>query len=177
MPVVLLTSNLIATTSCPAGKGKLDFFDTECKGLQLEIRASGGRTWYLRYFDQRGRQRQLKLADFRDLDLKQARLKANRLRREIAMGASPAEEKDISRAVPTLARFMEEAYLPFAMAYKRSWKNDISYLKHHILPVFGSKFLDELTKPEIMSFHKAMRDRGYAPATANRCLMHTPVQK
>lgn len=170
MPVVLLTSKLIAATSCPVGQGKLDLFDTECKGLQLEIRASGGRTWYLRYADRRGRQRQLKLADFRDFDLKQARIKATRLRREIAMGSSPAEEKDIVRAVPTLARFMEETYLPFAMAYKRSWKNDTSYLKHHLYPKFGSKFLDEITQSEIINFHKTMRDSGYAPATANRCL-------
>ena len=139
MPVVQLTAILVDKTACPPGKGKLDLFDTHCKGLQLEIRASGGKTWYLRYSDRRGRQRQLRLADLRDLDLKQARSKANQMRREIALGAAPAEERDIVRSVPTFKAYMRDTYLPFARAYKRSWKNDVSYLKIHLLPAFGSK--------------------------------------
>ena len=170
MPVVLLTANLVDKTACPPGKGKLDLFDSDCKGLQLEVRASGGKTWYLRYSDRRGRQRQMKLADLRDLDLKHARSMANRLRREIAFGGAPAEERDIIRSVPTLDRFMRDTYLPFARSYKRSWKNDESYLKVHLSPAFGTKYLDEITKKDVMAFHYDMRQRGYAPATANRCL-------
>ena len=60
--------------------------------------------------------------------------------------------------------------MPFVKAYRRSWKNDVSYLKHHLFPAFGSKFLDEITKKDVLAFHNSMRLKGYAPATANRCL-------
>ena len=170
MPVVLLTAILVKNTTCPIGKGKQDLFDTQCKGLLLEIRASGGKTWYLRYSDHRGRQRQLKLADLRDLDLRQARNKANQLRRQIALGAAPAEDRTAARSVPTFKAYMQDTYMPFARAYKRSWKNDISYLKVHLYTAFGAKYLDEITKTDVLKFHNDMRQRGYAPATANRSL-------
>jgi hypothetical protein len=67
----------------------------------LEIRASGGKTWYLRYTDARGRKRQLRIADARDLSLEQARRQADHLRGQIALGIDPAAEKATMRAVPT----------------------------------------------------------------------------
>lgn len=43
MPVTCPSANLVRNAACPNGKGKIDYFDTNCKGLLLEIRASGER--------------------------------------------------------------------------------------------------------------------------------------
>ena len=171
MPVVTLTANLIRTASCPPGKGKVDYFDDRRTGLLFEVRASGGKTWYLRYTDARGAQRQHRIANASDIPLDQARKAATELRGQIAQGHDPSEQKAILRSVPTFATFMAERYMPFVKGYKKSWDCDDSLLRNHLLPVLGKKHLDEITKHDVISFHHGMRDRGYAAGTCNRCLI------
>ena len=92
MPVVNLTQQVLKTLSCPADCKKVDYFDSSCKGLLLELRVSGGRTYYLRFTDERGRNRQLKLGDARDISLSQAKQLADKKRNQIAMGQDPAAD-------------------------------------------------------------------------------------
>jgi hypothetical protein len=139
--------------------------------LLLEVRASGGKTWYLRYTDGRGRKRQLRIADARDLSLEQARRQADRLRGRIALGEDPAQERTALRAVPTFAEFVEDRYLPFVKGYKRSWKTDESLLRNHLIPRLGSRHLDEITKNDIIAIHHGRRADGAAPGSANRLLI------
>lgn len=171
MPVIALSANKVRAATCPVTKGKIDYFDAHCKGLQLEVRVSGGKTWYLRYTDARGKQHQLRLADAADLSLDQARKKADELRGQIALGIDPAAEKVTLRAVPTFADFMAERYMPFVKGYKRSWMSDDSYLRNHLLPTLGKKHLDVITKHDVIVLHHGMRAKGYALATCNRCLI------
>lgn len=171
MPTQLLSSSMVLALTCPDGKKKLDIFDTKTKGLLLEVRASGGKTYYLRYQDGRSKTRQLKLADALDASLSQARSLADKVRSKIALGSDPSAEKAIARQVPTFAEFAALRYLPFAMGYKRSWRSDDSYLRNHLLPNFGKKHMDEITKHDVISFHHGMRAKNYALGTCNRCLV------
>ena len=171
MPVVTLTANLIRTASCPPGKGKVDYFDDRRTGLLFEVRASGGKTWYLRYTDARGAQRQHRIANAADMSLEQARKVATELRGQIAIGNDPGVLKAILRTVPKFSDFMVNRYMPFVKGYKKSWNSDDSYLRNHLLPVFSEKHLDEITKHDVISFHHGLRAKGYALGTANRCLI------
>jgi hypothetical protein len=47
MPTVTLDANTVRTATCPADKKKLDLYDTTIPGFVLEVRPSGGKTWYL----------------------------------------------------------------------------------------------------------------------------------
>jgi integrase len=171
MPKTQLTPQLVKQTSCPTGKVKCDLFDSNCKGLMIEIRATGGKTYYLRYKDHRGRARQLKIADERDLSLGQARQMALTLRTKIALGEDPREEKATAKQSPTFATFMAERYMPFVKGYKKSWDCDDSLLRNHLLPALGKKHLDEISKHDVISFHHGMRAKGYAVGTCNRGLI------
>jgi integrase len=171
MPVIALSAKVIKTLACPPGKAKVDFHDAACKGLMLEIRESGGSTWYLRFSNLRGNQRQLRIADTRDLSLEQARKRADELRAKIALGQDPCEEKAALRLMPTFAEFVAERYMPFIKVDKKSWSADDSYLRNHLLPAFGTLPLDGITKHQVISFHHGMREKGYAPGTCNRCLV------
>ncbi|EQD75151.1 integrase family protein, partial [mine drainage metagenome] len=93
MSTVKLTPLVIKNSTCPQEKQKHDLFDTGCKGLLLEVRQSGGRTFYLRYTDDRGKQRQYRIGDPTAISLAQARKKADELRGQIALGIDPAAEK------------------------------------------------------------------------------------
>lgn len=171
MPKMILSTRFVQTAACPPDKAKQDIFDLGCKGLMLEIRASGGKTYYLRYSDKRGRIRQLRLADQRDISLSQARQLADTKRAEIALGRDPAEEKATLRKVRTLEAFMLESYLPHIKTYKRAWLADDSYLRNHILPALGRQYLDEIKATDLIKFQHAMREKGYALGTCNRCVV------
>lgn len=171
MATALLSKTFIASASCPSGLKKYDVFDQGCKGLLPEIRPTGYKAYYLRYTDQRGKQRQLKIADARDLSLEQARKKAEQLRAQIALGNDPSAEKKIAESVPTLAEFALERYLPNVKGYKKSWRSDVSYLNNQILPVLGKKHLDELTRKDVIDFHHGLKAKGYKPGTCNRSLI------
>lgn len=171
MPKKLLDHKFVQSAVCPEGKGKIDYFDMGCKGLQLEVRTSGGKTWYLRYMNERGKVRQLRIADVRDMSLADARKRADLLRGKVAVGQDPAEQKVAIRQVPTFEEFIEKRYMPFVKGYKRSWKTDESLLKNHLLPVFGKRHLDEIGRHEIIEMHHARRQDGASPASANRLLV------
>lgn len=173
MPVIELNSKVLKTLQCPEGVGKIDFHDKGCKGLMLEARKSGRHTYYLRYRDPRGKQRQFRIADVRDLPLEQARKRADELRGQIAMGIDPAVQKAEFRAVPTLDSFVQERYLPYVKGYKRSWGTDESLLRNHILPRFGKRHLDEISKQDIVTMHHERKNAGAAPGSANRLLILT----
>ena len=89
----------------------------------------------------------------------------------IALGQDPDEQRRILRQVPTFAEFMADRYMPFVKGYKRSWASDDSYLRNQLLPIFGKKHLDEITKHDVIALHHGMRAKGYALGTCNRCLI------
>ena len=62
----------------------------------------------------------------------------------------PAEEKSQLRKTPTFASFIEEQYLPYVKSYKRSWDTDVSLLKNHLLPRFSNRYMDEITRQDII---------------------------
>jgi integrase len=171
MPKLSLTPSLVSNAICPAEAKRVDFFDTSTKGLVLEVRKSGGKTYYLRYQNQRGKTRQLRLADAKDVTLSQARTLADKARNKIAMGEDPCDDKALLRQVPTFGQFIEDQYLPFVKNYKRSWDTDVSLLKNHLLPRFANKHLDAITRQDIVKMHHERRASGAAPGTANRLLI------
>lgn len=170
MPKLLLNQDYVKISKCPEGKKKLDIFDSACKGLMLEIRETGGKTWYLRYTNHRGKTRQLKLCDAHDLPLSQARTLAEKHRGSIAMGRDPAEEKLIARQAPTMREFFTDHYLPFIKTYKKSWGTDRSLFENHILPAFKCRYLNEITKQEVIAFITKYKET-HAPASCNRLLI------
>ena len=171
MPKAHLTLQLIKQTVCPDGKAKCDLFDSNCKGLMVEIRQTGRKTYYLRYQNGRGRTRQLKIADERDVTLSQARQLADGLRNKIAIGEDPLDDKAVQRQVPTFADFIADQYMPYVKSYKRSWDTDVSILKNHLLPRFGKRYMDEITRQDIVKIHGDRKASGAAAGSANRLLI------
>ena len=171
MPVLQLSQGFVKTCASPPNTGKVDYHDSSCKGLMLEVRGGGGKTWYLRYKDTRGKQRQLRLADARDISLAQARALADKTRAEIAMGNDPVAKKAEIKATPTFEKFARESYIPFVKAYKRSWDSDESLIRNHLLPKLGKKHLDEITKLDIIAIHHGRKAAGAAAGSANRLLI------
>lgn len=169
MPIVSLNADFVRTVACP-DKGKTDYYDQAITGFILECRASGGKTFSLRYRDPHGKQCQHKIGDAQSISYDKARQAAQTLRSRVVLGESPSEERKTKRAIPTLAEFAAERYMPFVKGYKVSWDSDDSYLRNHLLPKFGACHLDEITQQTVIEFHHGMRAE-YALATCNRMVI------
>jgi integrase len=171
MSKITLTPSNVQSAKCPADKRKLDLFDQRTKGLLLEVRVTGGKTYYIRYTSARGKVCQLKLADARDVTLAQARQLADQTRNKLAMGEDPKEAKADLRAVPTFAKFVEEDFLPHIKMHKRSWGSDVSLLNNHLLPALGHLHMDIIARRDVQRLLTSRLDMGKAPGTCDRMLI------
>ena len=61
--------------------------------------------------------------------------------------------------------------MPYVKSYKRSWDTDVSLLKNHLLPRFGKRYMDEITRQDIVKMHAERKASGAAPGSANRLLI------
>jgi integrase len=171
MTIAKLNQSIIGATVCPEGRGKVEISDSVCKGLFLEVRKSGGKTFYLRYTNNRGRQHQYRIGDAGVISLTQARQLAQQLKTQVFLGQDPIESRKAGRQTPTFAQFIDEQYLPYVKTYKRSWNTDISLLKNHLLPRFGKHHLDTITRQDIVKMHADRKASGAAAGSANRLLI------
>jgi integrase len=171
MPRVHLTRQFAQAAACPPGRPKIDFFDADQRGFMLEVRASGGKTFYQRYTDARGRERQFKLGPAEILTLDQARRKARLILAQALVGEDPQQQRRTLRETPTLSEFVRDRYLPHVKSYKRSWCTDETVLRLHILPALGAESVDQVKNEAISELLEAMRQKGYASGTTNRVLI------
>lgn len=167
MPIVQLTTHVVNTAICPPHKCKLDLYSDAVNGWVLEVRPSGGKTYYLRYRDQHGKQRQHKIGDATAISVDKARAAAQKIRARIVFGENPAEEKKSLRQIPTLAAFVRDVYLDHMKVTRRNFAPSVSFLNIHVLPKFGSFHLDQITTQNIAEAHHAMRANGYAQSQCN----------
>lgn len=171
MSVAYLTTGFVRKALCPPGRKKADFFDADQRGFLLEVRQSGGKTYYQRYTDERGRERQYKIGPADVMSLDQARRKGRQVVAEALLGADPQQKRRDMRAIPLLREFIAERYLPFVQTYKTSWQTDETVLRIHVLPRLGQLALDEIKTDAVSSLINAMRADGYAPGTMNRVIV------
>jgi integrase len=166
-----LTSSFVRNASCPFGQRKIDYFDFQQRGFLIEIRSSGRKTYYQRYCDERGRERQFKIGRADVLTTEQARRIGRSILAKALLGENPQARRQELRAIPSLAEFISDKYLPFIKTYKRSWCTDETVLRIHVLPSLGRMAMDEITAEHIVGLLARMRADGYAAATSNRVIM------
>lgn len=171
MAIIEFSASFVRQVSRPSTRKKVDYFDSAQRGFMLEVRCSGGKTYYQRYTDERGRERQYKIGPADILTLEQARRKGRQIVAEALLGADPQAKRRELRAVPKFADLVHERYLPYVRTYKNSWQTDETVLRIHILPRFGALDLDEVKTDAIADLINHMREDGYAPGTMNRVIV------
>ena len=165
------TERFVKSVAKADGKRKKLYTDDRTKGLVLEVRDTGGKTYYLRHSDDRNGQKLHKLARAEDITVADARKLADQLRRQLIMGEDPKALKAAKKAVPTFAEFTREQYIPDIKTYKKSTETDISILNNHLLPTLGRKRMDEITRGDINNILLKRWDNGGKAASVNRTLI------
>lgn len=171
MPRQKITPRLVQSAKCPPDRARITIADSQTHGLVLEVRESGGRSFYVRYRDARGTQRNFKIGDASSISLDAARRKTVEVLSQVALGEDPAKAKRVLKSVPLFQEFAVARYMPFVKGYKRSWKCDDSLLRNHILPRWGKRPLNAIKHQDVITLHHGLRESGLAAGTANRVLV------
>ena len=167
MPIVQLDATFVATAFCPPGKRKIDYYSDTLPGFLLEVRASGGSTYYQRYHDQAGRLKAYKLGSAADITFDKAKKFAMKIRSRAVVGEDPVEAKREQRAVPTYGEFASR-YLSHTATYQRSPETTDRYMRKHILTRWGKVLLSDIRQEDAAAWLGEMARKGLAAATIER---------
>ena len=167
MPKAKLDYAFAATAECEPGKTKTDWYDETITGFVLECRASGGRTYYLRYQDQGGRQKQHKIGRYQDVRFADAKKKALQLRSEVVMGGDPGASKALAKSIPLYSE-LAAMHLADAKLHQRSYADTEMYVRRHILPKWGRMRLTDINSRSVAQWLSEKQASGLAPATVEK---------
>jgi integrase len=170
MPKVDLTNSFAANAGCEVGKKKTDWYDRSVTGFVLECRCTGGKTYYLRYPDPAGRQRQIKIGRYEDITFATAKRRAVQLRSEAIVGGDPGAEKAAFKAIPTY-KILAAQHLAEAKLTQRSYTTTEMYMRCHILPRWGKVRLTDIETRAVSQWLAEKRAEGLAPATVLKIKM------
>ncbi|CAH2603761.1 Tyrosine-type recombinase/integrase [Rhodovastum atsumiense] len=159
--------NLLAVAP---GERKYRVYDLAIPGFAIEVCPSGRKTFWLRYTDPRHRRRELRLGRYGDITADQARKKAQEKRAAISLGGDPAGTRDRLAAIPTVAAYAADMFIPHAREHLRSHANYEAAIRLRIAPALGRKALDEVTPAHIAAFRRGLIDEGLSNASVNRHL-------
>jgi len=172
MPSRFLSNDLIRSLPGLVNpSGPVCFFDSETKGFMLELRASGGATFYFRYRDASGRTRLNRIGRLEDLTLADARSQAYKMRKTVEEGGDPKLESHRFRDIPSFEAFIRDRFIPHIKVRKRSWRTDEVVIRLHLMPRFGPHRLNRVARADVVSFHHDLSCKGYAAGTCNRILV------
>lgn len=167
MPKAKLDHAFVSTAECQPGKKKTDWYDETITGFVLECRCTGGRTYYLRYEDQGGRQRQHKIGRVEDITFAVARKAASRLRSEVVTGSDPGAKKALARSIPLYIE-LADMHLADAELHLRSYSSIEMCMRRHILPKWGRVRLTDIDSRVVAQWLSEKRAEGLAPATVEK---------
>jgi integrase len=167
MPKANLDYAFVATAECQPGKAKTDYYDQTVTGFVLECRSSGGGTYYLRYEDAAGRQKQHKIGRVEDVTFAAAKKAAQRLRSEVVMGGDPGATKALAKAIP-LYRELSAMHLADAKLHQKSYATTEACMRNHIVPKWGRTRLTDITSHGVSQWLAERRAAGSSPATVEK---------
>ncbi|PIT81353.1 site-specific integrase [Limnohabitans sp. 15K] len=169
MSVSRLSEAFVQQLSCPPERSHLEVFDTQIRGLYVDVQRSGHMAYRLHYIQDKVK-RHITLGDARVITLDEARQLARAHLRELLAGSDLRGDLLAPNAL-TVQEFFVDQYLPYVKTYKRSWGTDESMIRNHILPTLGARGMAALRTPDIARLVQSMRTDGFAPGTVNRLLV------
>lgn len=135
-------------------------------GLSLYVAPGGVKSWHFR-FTWLGKQARISLGTYPDIGLKEARLRRDEAREEVAKGIDPREARKEKKAHlvyakgNTLRRVYEE-WLGFRRPSMRPGSIRIisNAMELDWLPTFGDRQIDSITRSEIIGMIRRIEKRG-----------------
>lgn len=128
-------------------------------GLELQVTASGARSWVFRY-QRDGRRREMGLGGAQDVALAKARQKAAEARAQLAEGIDPLDKRrealEAKKTAAMATVTFKDAALRYIAANTSSWRNPKSApqwrtsLETYAFPVFGDEAAASVTSKHVI---------------------------
>ena len=150
------------------GSKAIEYTDLISTGLKLSVSSTGLRTWYWRYIFN-GSKCAVRIGSFPGISVDEARSIARNYGADVDRGNDPKQLRAVQDDIPTFKDYALSTYLPYASERKRSYSDDESKLRLHLIPIFGNQKLNAITRFSIESYQSKIRNT-HSPATSNRHL-------
>ena len=137
----------------PAGK-RAYYYDEKEKGLIIDVRPSGTKSFYL-YKKLNGKPERMFLGQFPDLSIENARKACATKKGEIAQGENPQEERRKIRGEITLGEFFKLYLERHSKPHKKSWQFDEREINKYLSHWFNRR-LSEITRNEVHKLHSKL---------------------
>lgn len=140
------------------------------RGLYIEVFPSGGLVWRYRY-RLAGKQEKLTLGKYPALTLRNARLKRDEAANGVALGQSPATQKQLAKVAAagttSVAEFGERFFREVAAKDRRDLTIPRRYFDKAIVPAIGGKPVSEVTTEDVRAVIWRKKDEGFDAAAGN----------
>jgi integrase len=164
-----LSDNLDGLLAAPK-TGRLEYADTRSSGLALRTTAAGVKSWSFRFRDPvSGKPARFSIGQYPEVSLAGARERADELRRAVAKGENPIERKrhERSQAPRKTFQYLAGRYMTeHARRFKRSANEDDRRLKLHILPKWGRRNYEKISRGDVIELIEELIAAG-TPSLAN----------
>jgi integrase len=146
-------------------------WDDELPGFGVRCRPSGGKSYFLKYRTQGGRQRWLTLGAHGPLTPDRARAKALREKAAIGDGEDPSGERRRKRRESSVAEVADRYLAEHVAAHNKASTAAEArrIVETRIKPALGSIKITDLTRADIKEWHQTM---SATPYEANRALAY-----
>ncbi len=158
----------------PAKKPRRMF---DSRGLYVEVAPSGGKWFRLKYRFE-GKEKRLSLGVYPDVSLKEARNRRDEMRRQIANGIDPGEQRKAMKAAQSNrdGNSFEVVAREWFAKNEPVWSHShssktIRRLERDIFPWLGGRPISEITPPELLKIIQKIENRGTIE-TAHRAMQN-----
>lgn len=174
MPTVQLGRRTIA--KLPAVVKPTIFYDAALKGFGLRLSPKGEARWLIEYRPGAGgrgvAKRRIVIGSIGKLNAEDAREKAKTMLASVQLGQDPAKDRSEARRGATvrelLAAYMDQHIRPKRKPGTAKYFDFI--IENHLSPAFGTKRANDLTRHDVVKWHRLLGASGRAP-TANRAVV------
>lgn len=139
---------------------------TDDKGLVLEVFPTGGMLWHYRY-RLNGKQERVTLGRYPALSLKLARVQRDERATQVALGQSPAQQKQLRKVAPestTVAELGERFFREIVAKDRQDITLPRRYFDKAIVPAIGAKPVHEVTTDDVRAIIWKKKDEGFDAA-------------
>jgi integrase len=140
------------------------------RGLYVEVFPTGGVVWRYRY-RLNGKLEKLTLGKYPALTLKNARIKRDEAAQAVAMGTSPAAQKQLAKVAAadatTVSEFGERFFREIVAKDRRDVTIPRRYFDKAIVPAIGSKPVRDVATEDVRAIIWKKKDEGFDAAAGN----------
>lgn len=165
--------NLLALD--PPEKSRIYLYDEKTPSLAICVTATGHKAFYF-YRKVSGIPKRLKLGNFPEVTIEQARKLAIKAAGEIADGKDPHASRQLKRGEMTLGDLFDWFMEYHAKIHKASWKEDEANFRRY-LSHWRNRKLSSIERTDVITLHDKVGKKGKIAANRTLALLKTIFSK